>query len=606
MEKTRRAKTISLSLVVLSGAALATALVGCVQEPPPFDPRAAQQWERAQDSQVQARPMYPLPTTLESPYIPGTTQVKPAPPGERLNVPEGPPVKMSLQEIVHRTVVNSLDIRVAGYDTAVDQTRVIEAEANFDPSFFTNFNFERDNKESGGIITSFDPVFNTATKVALFNQLNTSTFQTGFQQKLPAGGEVKLQYQVQNTWTNPQQFALNPFYENELSLTVTQPLLQNFGLAVNQARITIARNNQRVSLLDWRKTVEDTVLQVEKLYWQLVQANRDVETLQRLVAASEDTTNTLFHRQGADVTAVQIQQSNAATETRRVQLIAAQSNVANLSDQIKRLMYDPSFPVSGAALIVPADDEMDVPVQFNLDDAIETGLENRLELGQQQVRIDSADIAMQVAKNNLLPQLNFQGSVTSDGVARRLDEAFNHQGDFSHIGYAAGLQFQIPLGNRAARAIWQRALLQRQQAIDSYRGLISQVTLDVKTAARQVDTSWKQLHAARNARFAAEKFLAGLQQQQDAGTALTQDFVDFKLRSQEQLAQAEEAEHQSMNDYNFAIANLEKAKGTLLRYNNVILEEQQLPFDMAMKSRPRPRPRSAQAVAPSLVGAPAK
>lgn len=604
MEKTHRAKTASLSLAVLAGTALMTGLAGCVQEPAPFDPRALQQWERAQDSQVMAQPTYPLPTTQQSQYIPGTTQVSVAPPGEHLNVPTGPVVKMSLQEIVHRAVLNSLDIRVAGYDTAVDQTRVMEAEANFDPSFFTNFNFERDNKESGGIITSFDPVFNTATKVALFNQMNTSTFQTGFQQKLAAGGEVKLQYQVQNTWTNPQQFSLNPFYENDLSLTLTQPLLQNFGLAVNQARITIARNNQRVSLLDWRKTVEDTVLQIEKTYWQLVQAKLDVATLQRLVGASEDTTNTLFHRQGADVTAVQIQQSNAATETRRVQLIAAQANVANLSDQLKRLMDDPAFPVSGAVLIVPADDELEVPVRFNLDDAIETGLENRLELGQQQVRIDSADIAMQVAKNNLLPQLNFQGSVTSDGVARRLDEAFDHQGDFSHIGYAAGLQFQIPLGNRAARAIWQRALLQRQQAIDAYRQLIEQVALDVKTAARQVDTSWKQLHAARNARFAAEKFLAGLQQQQDAGTALTQDFVDFKLRSQEQLAQAEEAEHQSMNDYNFAIANLEKAKGTLLRYNNVILEERQLPFDMSLKSRPLHRPRSA--VAPTLVGAPGK
>ena len=185
-------------------------------------------------------------------------------------------------------------------------------------------------------------------------------------------------------------------------------------------------------------------------------------------------------------------------------------------------------------------------------------------------------------KNNLLPQLNFQGSVTSDGVAHYLDDSFSNQGDFNHIGWAAGLQFQFPLGNRAARAIWQRALLQRQQAIESYGSLISQVVLDVKDAALDIDASWQELVADRRARFANEKTLEGLQKQQEAAVDLTPEFVQLKLQTQDQLAQSEEAEHQALYNYNFAIATMEKAKGSILRYNNVILERQQLPFDMMM------------------------
>ena len=56
------------------------------------------------------------------------------------------------------------------------------------------------------------------------------------------------------------------------------------------------------------------VLQIEKSYWQLVQAQRDVDTLERLVEASEETTNILFHRQQDNTNAVQIQQANAATK----------------------------------------------------------------------------------------------------------------------------------------------------------------------------------------------------------------------------------------------------------------------------------------------------
>src|SRR5207248_10334904 len=120
----------------------------------------------------------------------------------------------------------------------------------------------------------------------------------------------------------------------------------------------------------------------------------------RLVEASEATTEILFHRQQDNTNAVQILQGAAATKSRRAQLVRARSRVYDLSDQLKQLMNDPSFPVAGAKRIKPANDDTELPMQFDLDEQINTGLENRLELGQQQVRIDSAEVAMRVAKNN--------------------------------------------------------------------------------------------------------------------------------------------------------------------------------------------------------------
>ena len=43
-------------------------------------------------------------------------------------------------------------------------------------------------------------------------------------------------------------------------------------------------------------------------------------------------------------------------------------------------------------------------------------LDNRLELLQQQARIDNASVTLGAAKNNLLPQLNLVGSVGANGV----------------------------------------------------------------------------------------------------------------------------------------------------------------------------------------------
>ena len=578
-----RAATV-LSCVSIVGIAVLASVTGCVQEPPPFDPRQAQDFERAAEGNVQPRPMYPLPTTLQTKYAAGETEPRAMTPQPTANLPEGPTIRMSLEEAIHRAINNSLDIRVASYDTAVDQTRVMEAEARFDPSLFVNGSFERVDKESPGTFTNFDPVFDTTTKLADFAQSDTTTVQWGFQENLPAGGQAKLQYQVQNVYTNPQQYPIATYYENELSLQVTQPLLQNFGVEVNAARITISRNNQRVSMLDFRKTVEDTVLKLEQLWWQLVQTRQDLATLERLVQASEETTRLLFRRQGQDVTAVQIDQANAATASRRVQLRQIRQRVGDLSDQIKRQMDDPEFPVSSSMLIDPTDAGTDAPLVFDESEQINAALDNRLELGQQQVRIDSSEVATRVAKNNLLPQLNFQGSVTSDGVAHSLGNGFSNQSDFNHIGYAAGLQLTVPLGNREARAIWQRALIQREQAIFAYKQIEEQATEDVKAALRGIDSSWDQLGLARLSRIAAADTLNGFRQQQDSGALpYTPDNVQLRLQFQATLAVAEQEEHRASNDYNFAIVSLEKAKGTILRYNNVMLEEAPIPVGMTVR-----------------------
>jgi outer membrane protein len=306
-----------------------------------------------------------------------------------------------------------------------------------------------------------------------------------------------------------------------------------------------------------------------------------VKTAKELLAASEATADKLFHRGIQDTDAVQIQQANAATETRRAELLSAEYKLGDLSDQLKDLMNDPDYPVSGASMIVPADPQIETELHFDVDEQIETALDNRLELGQQQVRIASSEIAIKVAKNNLLPTLNLQGSVTVDGLGQNVGQAFDKQGDFNHIGFVAGFQFEYPLGNRAGRAIWQRALAQRDQAIASYGSLAEKVAVDVKAAARAVTSNWKILGAARDSRFSYEKTLAALQQQQDAGSpagSYNPEAVQLRLQVQEQLASAEQFEHEAMYNYSFAIASLEKAKGTILRYNNVMMEEEQLPL----------------------------
>jgi outer membrane protein len=543
---------------------------GCrVQEPIPFDPRTLQQPQRqAAEGQISEQ-RRPLPTTLESPFLPNAgndremgVQRPTDPPATGPALIVDPIVRMPLQEVMQRAVANNLDVRVAGYGPAIESTRVIEAEARFDPSFFVNSQFQRNDRDQAA-------AFTTDAQADIF------TTQVGVRQNLWSGGQAELRYQAGRTRLREGGAftQINPFYENDLVLQVTQPLLRDFGNQVNRARINISRNNQRISLLDFRRQLEETAADVEETYWQLVQAERDVAITERLLDETTRTAELLWRRRGQDVTRVQLSQANASVEQRRAALITTRARVRDLSDRLKRLMNDPGIPVASQTLVLPATPPAQEPVRFDFEDLMNTALEHRLELGQQQLRVDSARIAANVARNNLLPQLNLVGSVSVQGLDEDFAGAFEEQMDFGNIGWAIGFQFEIPIGNRAARATNQRARLQQQQAIEQYRNLIEQIALDLRTAMRNVDTSWDQIAATRQARFAAEDALLAIQQREDAGEMLSPTFVQLKLDQQERFAQSASAETQAVSNYNNSLSILERTKGTLLRYNNIMMEE---------------------------------
>jgi outer membrane protein TolC len=557
---------VSLSLVV----------VGCgMDESQPFDAMNFQKPYRDQATPGPVETLGPLPNSSEPAY-PTTAEAATRPaavPATGPTLSDEPTVVMSLQEIIHRAVLNNHDVRAAGYGPAIEATRVVEADAHFDPDLFFNVDFEHKNELTAGQLIS-DPITQALT-LANFNQSDIYTGQAGIKQNTWTGGQIQLQYQVQYQFLNPRVFTLNPFYDNNLTLQVTQPLLRDFGYDVNRARIVIARDNQKIGLLDFRKAMEQNLSDIEQAYWQLVQANGNVKVQEHLLDMTQTTYDVLYKRfqLKVDVSQLELAQAETSLETRRTGLIQAKAQVRETSAKIKQLMADPDYPVTSATLIQPADPPVLEPIEFNLQDQVDTALENRYELSEQMSKIDIAEQTAAVGKNNLLPQLNLVGSVGPEGTAGDEGKAFDREMQWDHLDYGVGFQFEYPLGNRAARAIWKRTLLQRMQAIEQYRALIDQVTLDVQQALYEVSSAWHQIDTTRRARFRAEQAVQSIEDKQASGEALTPTFVELKLDRQDILASAQQEENRATAAYNIALSNLEKAKGTLLKYDNVIMEE---------------------------------
>ncbi len=567
----------------------ALALTGCSngRYDPAFDPRALQENERRNATEVlvptapltrpESLPVIKERTTLNS----GTTLPTSVPMGGPSGT-DSPLTRLSLREIIQRAVANSSEVRVAGYDPAINAQKVIAAQAVFDPTFITNITPQRIDLQTGGTPITVNRKTGISEAILPYNKENIYTFQAGLQQSTPAGAKVNLVYQVDETdFDKPSDFrTTNPYWENQIQFQISQPLLRGFGIEVNAAKITIAKDDQRISVLEFRKSLEDTIDMIEQDYWQLYEAEQEVLYDQQLVNSALQTYNVLLDRFRKGIVdpdsggEVPVAQAETRVKADQAVLVGAQLHVRDISMDLKRRMNDPEFPVSSPLVILPADAPIEVPIEFNLKDQINAALDNRLELGEQTIRIDETDVLLMTARNGELPQLDFVATATIQGLAGGWNTALRNQGEFNHIGYEIGIQFQYPIGNRAAKAQTRTAQLQRLQAIEQYRNLITQVTLDVTLNWDAVYSAYLQAKHRYESRLAAQHQIELLNKQEVSGVAkLNPPFVQIRLQALEDLATAQREEALALANYNIAIEKLQKAKGTLLRYDNVIMQE---------------------------------
>ena len=199
---------------------------------------------------------------------------------------------------------------------------------------------------------------------------------------------------------------------------------------------------------------------------------------------------------------------------------------------------------------------------------VQTALDNRQEIKEQELRVANAKIAVGRAKNGELPRFDLTFRQTYDGLGTNADSSFDQVSQGNFIEYSIGVEFEMPIGNRGPRAAYQRSQLQHIQAVASLKKVFEDVILDVNLATRALSTSYDQIGPSFEAAEArvreADSFVARAERK-DINT------LTNELGAWQNLANARRLLIASMVDYNIAIIDLERAKGTLLMYDNVVI-----------------------------------
>lgn len=476
-------------------------------------------------------------------------------------------VAISLQRAISSAVANNLNVQFARLGPAIEEARAQAAEAAFDWTFFSTVQWISQDQEN---ITSSGFPSNART----FDERQVIQSQAGLRQRLITGGVFTVQQNIDYTdnATNGTFFNPDPASDASLLFQLDQPLLRNFGSDVALAEVQLATNSQRDRVLQLRAELLRTVTDTEQAYWGLVLAAGNLQIFRKLLDKGVDVRDVIRARLNVDANPAQYANAVSAVENRRASIIRAENQLQSASDQLKLLMNDSELTIGSDTLILPVDRPVDAPTAYNFADMLLTAVRERPEIQRALLGIDDSSIRLRVAESGRLPQFDLRAQVRFNALASSVETSLSRQAEANLVDYLIGASFEVPLGNRGAEAGVRLRSLERLQSVITYRDVIRQVTGTVKGSLRDVLDSYRLIAQQRAARLAGAEQLRSIEARERTVQALTPEFLDFKLRTQDDLAAREREELAALTQYNTSLAILSRETGTALQRNRIRFE----------------------------------
>jgi len=429
-------------------------------------------------------------------------------------------------------------------------------------------------------------------------------------QRLPTGGVVALRGTSGRTETDGAFGLLSPAYDSQLGVELRQPLLRDRGIDSARLGLRVARADRDRSLSSLRREVVDTVGEVERTYWGLVAARREIGVREDAVGlAREQLEQTGLRIEGGAAPETEIAQPRSELERRRGDLLEARERLARAENALKLLILGDSEDDLWSARLAATDAAAVEPVAVDVRAAMAEALAARPELASLEAFVTRRRAEAAFARDRVQPALDLVVSYDRFGLAGSrnraaagipglptgvpgelegdLGSSLEQLVDGAFDDARIGLVFEVPIGNRTARANAEIAENARRRAELELDRARKEVRAEVLDAAAALDTAAARVEAARAEREAAEVQLAAERDRYAVG--LSTNFL--VLTRQNDLASARLAEIEASTDYLIARTELARATGALLAERRIELDETDAP-DAAPATAPRRRPGS--------------
>ncbi len=346
-----------------------------------------------------------------------------------------------------------------------------------------------------------------------------------------------------------------------IGLSVTQHLLQGFGLDVNLATLRQARIDAETSQYVLRGYAQALVAQVEESYWSYLLAQREIDIYTQSLKLAQDqlaqTQEMIKVGRLADTERVS---AEATVAQRRQALIGGRTALETARLNLLRLM-NPGGEQAWDRRIVLRDRPALGPDELgSLQTHVAEALRMRPDLNEARLQVQRGELDVVQTKNGLLPRLDAFLTLGKSGYATAFSNSVHDLSRGTGKDISVGLKFQMPVGNRAPEARHSRAVFSLSKAREAVSNMAQTVQVDVRTAYATVANAREEVAAATATRKLQEQKLKVEQEKLRVGrsTAL------LVAQAQDDLLSSQIAEAQAIVAHAKALTELYRLEGSLL------------------------------------------
>ena len=553
-------------------------------------------------------------------------------------------LEISLQDTVELALENSLDIAVQRYYPWIADAGILNANSGSQGFGTPGASISA---SSAGVnpfvlyIPTFDPIISNTTEIADVSTPITNPFTSGagtntsglaailshsfifnnsYSQTFETGTNISASWDNTRTSSSAAANLLNPYVQSTLSVSITQPLLNGYGLGLGTRNIRIAKNNRKIADWAFAQQAITTVTNTITAYWELVYARENVKVQQQAVDVAQklyDDNKKQLEIGSLAPLDVTRSESEVATDTGN--LVVAQTTQLQDEQTLKNyISKDPLAPNMINVEIIPTDEPKQPALieTASFEDSIKEAFAKRPDLQEQVYNVKNAEIDVKATRNALLPSLAvsayyastglagnssmlgmptlvssgvpvvdatgapvlvngapiFESATTAavtgtnqQGLGTAQDQIFHNQ----FPTYAGELTLTLPLRNRSAQAIHARAILDQRQLETQVQQLRNAALLDVRNSYIQLTQDRAQVASAVKARQLQQETFDAEQKKYQLGASTTY----LVIQTQRDLIAAQGTELRALANIEEAKANYERAVGRTLEVNHVTIAD---------------------------------
>ena len=468
-----------------------------------------------------------------------------------LDLPDEPKDKidLDLQQCRALALENNLDLKVKLIVPTIAQESINFQRAKFEATFYTNVNYSKLDQPS------------IQTVKIEGNQGERTSTNLGVEIPLQTGGTVTFDLADGREKTNSENTEINPSYSNDLSVSISQPLLRNAGVRVNNYLIRIAEYDKSIIDSQTKLEVIRVIAAMDRVYWRVYAASKQFEVRRQQfeLADSQLERAKRFVNAGRHAQ-IEIIRAEAGLAQSLESIILAENNLRDRQRELKLTLNKAGLETHTNIFIIATTKPNPVHFTFESAQLIEQAIENRMEMLELEFQIAKSISEIDLRRNQMLPLVTLDYRYNVNGLGATRSDAYDLLDDHRFNDHYLGLNLQVPLGNQAAKSNLRAAFYQRRKLLASKDNQKAIIEVDVLKAMDQLESNWQRILAARQSTLLEDRLYQAEIHQFENGLSTSTDV----LEAQTNFVNAQSTEINALTEYQIALVDLAYATGTLL------------------------------------------